>query len=191
MSDRNYKSYDGPQEDISHVILDPIGAGWAPGSWQDTCKFNRREGRTFSDFTIINGGTEDGIDASCRNEGNLFERFVVSAGDKYVLTLKGSSSCNTFMDWKITQPGKWVDIQIGNWHDDDPKSIDEGFSQWARSAANEFINIRRMDGKPVRYAYRFGCKPTFMVSDVKYLWWMSLGLSVYWLLKYAYVRIFK
>ncbi len=189
MSDKNYKSYDGPQEDVRNVVLDPTGAGWAPGSWQDTCKFNRRRGLAFEEFTIINGGTEDGIDASCRNVGNVFHKFVVSAGDKYVMTLKGSSCDNTFMDWKITQPGKWVDIQIGNWHDDDPKSIDENFSPWANSSGNEFVNIRRMDGKPVRYAYRFGCKPAFSASNAKHLWWMSIGLSVYWLAKYAIVRI--
>jgi hypothetical protein len=184
MSDINYKSYDGIQENVSMQFLDPIGAGWLPGSWQDTAKFNRRFGLIFDHFTIISGGTEDALDVSCRNMSNLFIDFEVSAGDKYVLTLKGSSSYNGFTRFLIIKPGKWVDVQIGNWHDDDPLSIEQ-FGGWASSEDNVFSEWRRADGKPIRYAYRFGCKPKWVGTDAKHLWWMSLGLSAYWLAKYA------
>jgi len=188
-TDRNFKSYDGPQEDVREQNLDPIAAGWAPKSWQDTCKFWHREGRTFTDFIIKEGGTEDGVDMSSRNVNNTFDTFVVAAGDRYVLTLKGSSSYNALSKWAITKPGKWVDVQIGNWSDDDPLSIQEGFSKWACSKGNQFDMWARTDGKPVRYAYRWGCKPLWYNSKVTHLWWMSLGLTLYWWGKYALVRL--
>jgi hypothetical protein len=175
--DKNYKSYDGQQEDVSNVVLDPIAAGWQKGSWQDTAKFWEREWRTFENFEIVNGGTEDALDVSSRNNNNLFLNFKVAAGDKYVLTLKGSSSNNIFKEFIITKPGKWVEIQIGNWSDDDLEH-----KGWARSKNNAFLDWKRTDGKPIRYAYRFGCKP-LIGNGFKHLWWMSIGLTIYWCAK--------
>jgi hypothetical protein len=190
MSDKNFKSYDGAQEDVSNVVLDPIAAGWAPGSWADTCKFWRRRFLNFDNFTIVHGGTEDGVDMSSRNCGNFFKHFVVAAGNKYVLTLKGSSTNNHLVRWIITKPGKWVDVQVGNWSDDDPLAIASGYSKWARSSHNIFDQWTRVDGQPVRYAYRYGCKPLWINSNVKHLWWMSVGLTIYWYAKYFYVKKF-
>jgi len=190
-TDRNYISFDGEQVDVSDQHLDPIGAGWAPGSWADTCKFYHRDNRLFENFVIVSGGTEDGVDMSSRNVASVFDTFIVAAGDKYVLTLKGSSCHNILSKWVITKPGKWVDVQVGNWSDDDPLSIEQGFSKWARSTGNNFDLWARKDGKPIRYAYRWGCKPVWTNSKVKHLWWMSIGLTLYWYLKYAIVKLSK
>lgn len=187
MSDKNYKSYDGAQENVSDVVLDPLADGWAPGSWDDTAKFNRRQSCVFEDFVIVTGGREDGVDISCRNVDNRFRFFEVAGGDKYVLTLKGKSRFNEFYDWKITKPGKWVDIQIGNWHDDDANWPING----SYSDNNTFMLCSRADGEPIRYAYRWGCKPTWVESYVKHLWWMSIGMTIYWVAKYLWTKLFK
>lgn len=184
MSDINYKSYDGPQENVSDVRLDPVEYGWTLGSWDDTLKFNRRTSCIFEDFTVVYGGREDAVDISCRNVDNRFRYFTVSSDGKYVLTLKGKSRFNEFYAWTIIRPGRWVDVQIGNWHDDDANWGITG----SYSDANTFINWQRADGKPIRYAYRWGCRPTWEGSNVKHLWWMSVGLSLYWLGKYLWTQ---
>ena len=184
--DKNYKSYDGAQEDVKGATLDPIADGWVKGSWQDTAKFWEREWRNFTNFVVVNGGTEDALDVSSRNNNNHFVNFIVAAGDKYVLTLKGSSSRNTFQNFTITKPGKWVEIQIGNWSDDDLEH-----DSWARSKENVFVNWVRQDGKAVRYAYRYGCKPLVSNGNFKHLWWMSIGLTIYWCVKRLIKMIWK
>lgn len=185
--DRNFISFDGEQIGVSGQRLDPIKAGWAPRSWQDTCKFWHRKNLKFTDFVIVDGGSEDGVDMSSRNNGNTFDKFTVAAGDRYVLTLKGSSCDNVLSRWIITRPGKWVDVQIGNWSDDDPLAINEGISKWACSTGNKFTQWSRTDKGPVRYAYRWGCRPVWTDTKVKHLWWMSIGLTLYWYAKYMLV----
>lgn len=184
MSDKNFKSYDGEQVDVFDESLDPIAAGWAPGSWQDTARFYKRIDRLYKRFHIIDGGTEDGADISNHNYRNYFGDFWVSAGDKYVLTLKGASCDNVFDNWTITKPGNWVDIQIGNWHDQDLDDPTIGVCP-----GNIFYSIARVDGKPVRYAYRWGCRPKFYYSNTKHLWWMSIGLTIYWWAKYLWLKV--
>lgn len=184
MSDKNYKSYDGPQENVSDVILDPVAAGWPLGSWDDTLKFNRRQSCIFEDFVVVCGGREDAVDISCRNVDNRFRFFNVSSNGKYVLTLKGKSRFNEFFRWIITKPGRWVDVQIGNWHDDDANWPING----SYSDNNLFMVWARTDGKPIRYAYRWGCRPLWEESNVKHLWWMSAGMSLYWWGKYLWTK---
>ena len=52
-------------------------------------------------------------------------------------------------------------------------------------------NVRATDGKPVTYCYRWGCKPLFIDTPAKHLWWRSIGLTVYWWAKYIAHRILR
>lgn len=178
--DRNYRSFTGQFENISNVTLDPLAAGWEKGSWQDTCKFWQCDTNLYQDFYIHDAGTEDAVDVGTNCVDNRFKRFTVNGG-KQVLTLKSESNKNAFNDWTIERPGSIVDIEIGNW----------GSQNTGPSVGNEFNRWHRRDGKPITYAYRWGCRPKFVGMDVKHLWWRSLGITLYVMGKYVWHKWFN
>jgi len=176
--DRNYKSFGGPKVDLSNIKLDPLNDGWEKGSWQDTCKFHQRKGLLFSNFEIVDAGTEDGVDIGTNCVDNFFNNFIV-AGGAQVLTLKSGSSNNTLVNWMITKHGKTIDVELGNWSTTNP----------VRDNNNKFISWKTFDGKPVTYAYRLGSKPIWYDTNTKHLWWRSIGITIYWGAKYFWHRI--
>jgi hypothetical protein len=183
MSDKNYMSWDGGGDDPPNtdVIVDPIAAGWAKGSWQDSAKFHKRQGMIFKRIIVVDGGTEDAVDANNGCNDNAFIDFTVSAGDVRVLTLKGGSSRNYFSHWVVIRHGPVVDIEIGDW---------SSFNL-SRSRDNHFHNWQADDNGPITYAYRVGCAPIFTSTYTKHLWWRSIGLTFYWWFKYVKHVIFK
>lgn len=177
--DKNYKSYENLKSEILlDVTLDPLADGWLIDSWQDTAKFYRCEDCMFSGFYVPVAGTEDGLDVGTECDWNHFQDWTV-AGGKYVLTLKSGSDWNFFKNFLITEPGKAVDIEIGNWSSTTTKP----------STGNRFVYWRRMDGEPVTYAYRWGCRPKFFATKTRHLWWRSIGITVYWAGKYFWHKI--
>jgi len=186
--DRNYRSWDNA-EDLSddpprtNVVLDPRSdPDYPDGSFSDVAKFHKQSGRTFQLITILeHGSLEDAMDVSNQCNANLWQWLTLSAGALYVLTLKGGSSYNRFVDVVITKPGGWVDIEIGNWHS----------YNFNPSTGNTFVRWTRTDSKPVTYCYRWGCKPKFIDTDTKHLWWRSIGLSFYWWGKFIWHRVLK
>lgn len=173
--DYNFVSLDGDQVDISDQVYDPIGQGWERGRWQDTLKLHRRRGRQYRNIKILDGGTEDTVDMTL-SVGNILDRFSVAAGDKYVLTLKGQSNGNLFSNWAIVRPARVCDVQIGDWYSyGTGPSEDNVFRRWYRT-----------DGKPVTYAYRWGCRPKWEHTKTRHLWWRSVGLTVHYAAKYVW-----
>ena len=179
MADKNFMSWDGGGDDPPNtdVLVDPIGAGWKRGSWQDSAKFHKRVGETYQRIRVVDGGTEDAVDANNGCNDNVFSNFSVAAGDVRVLTLKGGSSNNSFSDWRVRTHGPTVDIEIGDWSTYNRSRV---FSRWVAD-----------DGGAITYAYRFGCKPTFYNMHVKHFWWRSIGLTVYFWGKALWVDVLK
>lgn len=178
MADKNFMSWDGGGDDPPDhdVIVNPIGAGWLRGSWQDSAKFHKRQHWGFARITVVDGGTEDAVDVNNGCNDNAFDFFVASAGDTRVLTLKGGSSRNVFRYWLVKRHAPVVDIEVGDWSSYNvSRSRDNIFERWVSS-----------QGKPFTYAYRLGCKPKFVDMRVKHLWWRSIGLTVYWWAKYVW-----
>ena len=174
--DKNFRSFDGKQENVFNVVIDPTAEGWT--SWQDSCKFHRRNGCIFSDFWIVDAGDEDGVDIGTECCGNTFSRFTV-AGGKYVLTLK-SGSCNNYLqDWIITKPGRVVDLEFGNWNSQNTK----------KDTGNVIYNMTRRDRKPVTWAARWGCEPEFVGTKHKKLVLRSIGITAYWHAKYFWHKV--
>ncbi len=174
MSEKNYQSYYRVDGDVSDVSLEPDGAQWLPGSWSDTAHFSGCFRQRFTNFKIF-GGVEDCVDLNNGCNGLTLENFALTSGGKYCITLKGGSNDNLFTGLYIKKHGKEVDIEIGNWSDQS-----HNFSK-----RNSFWNVHAEDKKPVTYCYRYGCKPSFILSDVKHLWWRSIGITIYWWVKYA------
>jgi len=193
--DRNYASWDNP-EDISDdpprtgVTLDPpdgkddgwygwVGEEWH-ALWQDTAKFHKQIGQTFSDLTVAQGGTEDAMDVNICF-GCSWQHLRLSAGDRYVLTLKGGSCNNRLVDVLITKAAPIVDIEVGAWSSSD----------FSRSTHNVFRRWSRTDGKPVTYCYRWGCKPTFHNTKTTHLWWRTVGNTIHYASKYFWHRMLR
>lgn len=174
MSETNYRSFYPNDGNVGDQIFDPIKDGWAPGSWSDTAHFSDCKFQNFRDFQIV-GGNEDSVDLNNKCVGNSFEQFALTSGGKYNITLKGGSHNNLFSGLLIKKHGSQVDIEIGNWSDQSDAS----------NAFNSFWGVQSEDGKPVTYAYRYGSKPTFHYSNVKHLWWRSIGITIYWWAKLA------
>jgi len=176
--DRNFFSFDSVEQlDASNMNFTPGPPSFYLGTWQDTVKFYKRVNRLFTDFNISRGGTEDAVDMTGSSDNTLKRFTIQQAGDQYVLTLKGGSYNNRFIDWNIGVPPETVDIEIGNWSS----------SSQEPSPGNFFQNWQHQDGQPITYCYRFfGCKPTFRDIKVKHLWWRSIGLTVYWWAKYLW-----
>mgnify|MGYP003624474271 CR=1 FL=1 len=178
--DKNYRSFTGQYENLENVTLDPLGAGWVEGSWQDTCKFWKCDGCFYEGFYIHDAGTEDAVDVGTDCINNVFMGFTVNGG-KQVLTLKSESNDNMLVDWIIERPGSVVDIEIGSW----------GSQNTGPSKGNFFHNWKRRDFKPITYAYRWGCRPKFVDMDVKHLWWRSVGITLFVMGKYFWHKVLK
>jgi hypothetical protein len=179
--DTNYRSYSGADGSIWQVTgehLDPIADGWASGSWSDTLKVHQCTGWEFRSIYVV-GGKEDCVDGANRNRNNLFNDFECSPRGKYVLTWKGGSTNNQFNDWVLLRHAKVADIEIGNW-----AHVDQG-----NPTGNVFRRWQVLDGTPVTYCYRFGCKPRFVDMKTKHLWWRSIGLTAYWWVKFAAFKL--
>ncbi len=177
--DRNFKSYYPESGDVSDQKLFPSGPDWPAGSWSDTVHFSRCAAQKFVRFEI-GGGKEDCIDLNNNCNANLFSDFKLWAvTSSQAITLKGGSCDNEFEDLVIVYHGKNVDIEIGNWSD-------QGYGDNTR---NVFYRVKSEDGKPVTYCYRLGSKPRFIDSNVKHLWWRSIGITIYWYAKLIWMGI--
>jgi hypothetical protein len=175
MADKNYKSYEllGGIA-VRDVVLRPEN----PADWNDTMKVWKCWGTYFERFEVL-GSTEDCVDVGQASSFCTFDKFVVEPTGKYGFTIKGGSDHNNFFNITFRGHGRDVDIEIGNWHS----------FNFDRSKHNFFNRVKAVDGRPVTYCYRLGCKPTFFASDVKHLWWRSIGLTVYWWAKYIWHRV--
>lgn len=184
MSDRNYRSYNGPHHNHASEtvgLLDPQPPLWTEGSWSDTLKFSDVYSSSFRNAVIKRGGKEDAVDINNKTNWCEFIDFRLSADGRYALTLKGGSSNNFFANWTITKPAKFVDIAVGEWSD----------QSMERCENNVFENLYRSDGTPVSYAYRWGCRPIFFASNVRHLWWLSIGITIHCLAKWLWKKIKK
>ena len=169
MPDKNFISYTGKVGYVESLVVDPT-----PGvEWSDALKFSNVTDSTFDNVRITRAGKEDGIDMNNYSSRNILRRWIVPCG-KQALTLKGGSRDNLLIDWVIVGRGKHVELEFGNWSDQS-----EGLS-----TGNIVQRVRCDDGGPVRYAGRFGCLPKFEESQVKHVWWMSVGITLYFWTKY-------
>lgn len=165
MPDRNFLSFTGKPGHVANLVIDPT-----PGvAWSDILKFSNVTGALFEDIRITRAGTEDGVDINNFSSGNVLRRFTVPCG-KQALTLKGGSSDNLLEDWVIVGRGKHVELEFGNWSD----------QSLGLCTGNVIQRVQRQDGQPVRYAGRFGCLPKFSDSKVRHIWWLSVGITVYY-----------
>ena len=175
MPDRNFKSYEAFRAvAFRNVELRPAD----PEAWNDTMKVWRCTDCTFDSFDIL-GATEDCVDVGQCTDLCLFDEFVVEPTGQYVVTCKGDSIDNVFRNWILRGHGTSVDFEFGNWHS----------LNFNRSTGNVIDSCRTLDGTPITYCYRWGCRPKIINTNARHLWWRSFGLTVYWWAKYIWHRI--
>lgn len=179
--DRNFKSFELVEDkDIKIGTLDPTLHGW--DKWSDTMKTYKCRNSTFHDG-VIHGGQEDVLDIGTNTYGCIFNDIHAEGMDSmYLVTLKSHSEFNSFNRWVVHSHAKRCDIQHGNWSDSDRRGNRENFySGWVSK-----------QNKPFTYSYRLfsDSKPVFDTNmKVKHLWWLSLGVTIYFWGKWLWKKV--
>lgn len=101
------------------------------------------------------------------------------AGDQ-VITIKGNC-VNIYIQGVLYSRGKrgGVDVDIGNWCD-----------QTYGMSYNITLDLKHIDGKPVNV--RIGrAKDVTLLGECKKMFWGSVGLKIYWWVKWAIRKILR
>lgn len=155
-----------------------------PADYDDIFKISGSSNIRVRDCTINpdGGNREDGVDIMRYSKYIDFQWCKVGAGGKYAFTVKGGSAHVTIADCEITRGGgNWerVDIDIGNWSTTTP----------AKTGVVTIDHVTRTDGKPVRVRVGWADKPVVIGGNVHILFWQSLGLKIYCLVRRALLKI--
>lgn len=159
---------DRTDERFDAIRLEPENRGAA---YDDIFKVSHCQICTWEDVVVTAGHQKENAQDVQRNSWlNRFRRLVLDAGKQGAILVKGGSSHNKWDDVLIRTASGHTDVMIG------------GYSGQSRGTSenNTFNNIRRKDGKPVRYAFTFfrARKPKFTNSKVEYQFWWSLVRTV-------------
>jgi hypothetical protein len=96
-----------------------------------------------------------------------------SSQGRAVIVVKGGSTVE--VRGVVRSRGRLADVIVGDWSDE---NYDESHAR---------LELIHEDGGPVRVAYGRATKPV-MSSNCKVLFWLSIGLKLYWWAKYALIK---
>jgi pectate lyase len=167
-------------KEYSDLVVSPPNAA----DYDDIFKVSGSSNITVRDCTINpdGGNREDGVDIMRYSKYIDFQWCKVGAGKKYGFTIKGGSNNVTLRDCTITRGGgNWerVDIDIGNWSTTTP----------AKTGVVTIDHVTRTDGKPVRVRVGWADQPVVIGPKVHILFWQSLGLKIYCLVRRALLKL--
>ena len=167
-------------KEYSDLVVSPPN----PADYYDIFKVSGSSSITVRDCTINpdGGNREDGVDIMRYSKYIEFNWCKVGAGKKYGFTIKGGSNNVTLRDCTITRGGgNWerVDIDIGNWSTTTP----------AKTGVVTIDHVTRTDGKPVRVRVGWADQPVIIGPKVHILFWQSLGLKIYCLVRRALLKL--
>jgi hypothetical protein len=145
-----------------------------PLHYTDICKLSNTRGNSYFDFYIV-GGREDCIDLNRNSMNNRFIRGVLRPRGNFGITCKGHSSGNLFEGIVFAAHGTEMDIDIAN--------DSESTMRWTSDTILK--DIISADGKPVTLRVGWGSKPKIIGGNVKYLFWQSLGLKAYVVMRWV------
>ena len=170
--DKNYLSFaDRERETHELVILCPEIDGERSEDYDDILKISHCREFTFRDCHVCPEGLqrEDGVDIMRFSRTIAFFNSRVAAGRRYAFTIKGGSSEILLRNVIITRPGRFVDIDLGNYsHNADGKT-----------GKVTLDNVVRADGKPVRVRVGWADQPIVIGGNVKILVVQSYLLKIY------------
>ena len=169
--DTNFLSFaDRAREHHDFLIVCPELEGQRSENFHDLLKISHCCEFTFRHLNVCPEGLqkEDGVDIM------RFSRFVAIinarvAGGLYAFTIKGGCSEILLRNVVITRPGKYVDIDLGNYsHNADGKT-----------GKVTLDNVTRADGKPVRVRVGWADQPVVIGGNVEILVVQSYLLKIY------------
>jgi hypothetical protein len=174
--DTNYFEYKKP---LLGAVIEPKNSE----DYDDILKASGKDPVTvnYANINLLGGrNREDGIDINkCDNV--TLNGINVRAGHKYAVTIKGGCSNVLLKDILVYQGLSYegVDIDIGNWSDQSMKQC------------NRIVlaNLRRTDGEPVRVRVGHSERPIIEGGNVRILFWKSLTLKAYLLLKWLLLKV--
>lgn len=169
-SDRNY--YQLPESDRDYDGLDCNPPSIDPERYDDLLKISGKRNVTVRFFKAEGDGYhfEDGVDLNRECADVVLMDGRVGAGRKGVaVTIKGGSCDTQLVRLIVTRPGRYCDIEIGNWSDQSWKSCDGTIIE----------DCLRSDGQPVRVAWGRGARPKITGGHVKIVWWWTIALHAY------------
>lgn len=170
--DVNFRSYANEQGiELNDQVIDPRVSDIDSSLYDDIFKLSRCKSVTLIGCKIRGGGMnrEDGVDINNECGHIAFHACDVEAGAKYAFTIKGGSYVVVLSDVVITRPGKYVDIDLGNWSDQSCKKTD----------AVILSSVTRSDGKPVRVRVGHAQMPVIKGGNIKILRTQSILLKAY------------
>ena len=174
-TDRNYLSYadrDGVVlEDTSiDPELDGINSRLA---FDDILKLSHATNFTGRRLSVY-GGSENALDMNRGCENVLIEDSHLSGGAQCSMVIKGGCRNITLRDVILHDPAESsYDIELGGWSDQSQDQT-EGIT---------LDHVARADGAPVRVVLGNAAMPRIIGSNVKVLFWRSLALKGYILVK--------
>lgn len=170
--DHNFTSYadqDGVR--VDGITFDPTIEG-PLSSFADTFKLSHTTNSRFSNITVI-GGAENAIDANRFCLNCLITQAKLIGGSQAAIVVKGGCAQMNFVDVLITPSSQsWCDVLWDDFSD-----------QSRRPSTGTLLNVRRKDGAPVRIVFGRFVRPDMMSMSYKILWFRTIGLHVYNMVK--------
>lgn len=148
MSDRNLQSFYETSNDTTYDAADNLGYPNPRPDWSDALKITSQ----CTNFTYVGqtvyGGQEDCVDINNRCKSVRVSAVFRPQG-KYVSTIKGGSR-GIILTGSVYGHGTEVDVDLGNWSD-----------QSQETTRQVHLNLKSMDGKPIRVRVLKAETPTF------------------------------
>jgi hypothetical protein len=153
MPDYNYYSI----ADQSNVEVNDFQNPDNPLIYDDVLKLSKATSVHIHDSTV-QGGKEDCIDMNRNCEGITVTECRLNPNGQYGSTIKGGTKNVWFENVVFTSRAKTVEIDLGNWSDQDKKNKTTGIT---------LKNVTHVDGNPVRVRVLWAARPNVIGGNVK------------------------
>jgi hypothetical protein len=161
--DRNFKSY----ADVRGIAIDGLHTDGLAG-FDDALKFSHAEG-CYVTNSVIGDGTqiENAIDMNRECKYICISDSTLHAGGYNAITIKGGCE-NIILKNLMIYPGGNCDIELGGWSDQSKN----------KTTKVHIVNVRRIDGKPIRLRVINADYPTVQNTRIEYQRATSLALRL-------------
>lgn len=157
---------------LSDRTIDPRTEGKPLSMFSDTLKLSNTHNFVGTRLDIV-GSNENAVDMNRTCKNVVLSNCQLRGGGQCAVVIKGGSSQITLQDIEIYEVRGSYDIELGGWSDQS--------QEITREVA--LVNVRRLDGEPVRVVIGNAEKPLVVGGNVKILTLQSWLLKVYIVLK--------
>ena len=146
MSDRNFKSFNGPHDNAKSVRVPDISFG-TDLEWASALKFSTG----LRDFTVCAGTVPGGHDA-CLDVNNLCDGITIIADElipngNFAATIKGGSRNIRMRVRRLLGHGKVADVMLDDWSDQSHAPTENIVLDW-RTADGSPVTVLALKARP-------------------------------------------